>query len=90
MGMTEKAGAWSSHSRLLYLELQAQEGLSAPAGSQKEWVLPSAWGPWREGGSLHLVWKKGALPQYLQGDFWAACGFRALGNPLCDPLARLR
>lgn len=34
-----------------------------------------------EGASLHLVWKKGALPQYLQEGFWVACGCRALGNP---------
>lgn len=90
MGMTEKAGAWSSHSRHLYLGLQAQEGLSAPDGSQKELVLPSAWGPWREGGIPAPGLEERSPTTILSGGLLGSLWIQSSGEPLCDPLARLR
>lgn len=54
--------------------------VSASDGSQKEQVLPSAWGPWREG-DLLMVRKEEALLQYLPWGFQVPWGLRALGNP---------
>lgn len=69
--MTEKAGVCVVLTELLLrLGLQAQVGLSASDGSQKEQVQPSAWGPWREGVLLHMVRKEEALPHCLPWGFW--------------------